>query len=80
MLQRWEALMPGTGLFLLSMLCFMGGVSFALFPHALLKLSKTLNRSLLVLDVHLMRYRYLVGFLFMLTGYGVFQLALMLNR
>ena len=71
--------MPDTGLLFVSLVCLMSGISFVLFPHALLQLNKALNRSLVVLDQHLMSYRYVVGFLLRLTGYGIFRLAVLMT-
>ena len=70
--------MPDTGFLGLSLLCVAMGISFILFPHALLSASQFLNRTLVTLDQTLVRYRYAMGVLFVVGGYALFQIALLL--
>ena len=58
--------------------CLGGGWGgFVLFPHPLLSLSRTLNRTLVVLDEQLIRYRYALGLLLFAVSYLLFRLALL---
>ena len=69
--------MPNVGVLILSLLSLGLGVSFVLFPRALLEASRTLNRTLTVLDDQLIRYRYVMGLLLFAVSYGLFRLALL---
>ena len=69
--------MMNPGLLILSAVCFTSAVAFVLFPDPLLRLSTVLNRTLLVLDHFLMRYRYAVALLLFGVSYLLFSLALM---
>ncbi|OGX38742.1 MAG: hypothetical protein A3C53_02670 [Omnitrophica WOR_2 bacterium RIFCSPHIGHO2_02_FULL_68_15] len=73
--------MPDTGLLLLSLVCLVAGIAFVLFPHPLLAISqslnRTLNRTLVTLDERLIRHRYLSGLLLFVVSYLCFRLALL---
>ena len=71
--------MTPEGLLFVSLLCLLSGVLFFLFPGWLLKLSSYLNRSMITLDQKLMRHRYLVGTLLIVSSYLVFSIALTLS-
>ena len=68
--------MPDTGFLFFSLVSLMVGAVFILFPHPLSKLSTTLNKTLVLADDHIMRYRHVIGVLLMLVSYGLFKLAL----
>ncbi len=71
--------MPDRGCLILSLLGVTMGTMFFLFPNSLLRLSKAVNRALVATpDELLLRYRYLVGLLCFVAGYGVFKLALLM--
>ena len=71
--------MPDRGCLILSLLGLVMGTAFILFPHGLLRLSKAVNRALVAApDEALLRYRYLVGLLCFVAGYGFFKLALLI--
>ena len=70
--------MPNTGCLLLSLICLVLGVLFILFPRVLQEASRTLNRTLTVLDDRLIRYRYLMGLMFVVASYSLFRLSLLL--
>ena len=71
--------MPDRLCLILSLLGIVAGTMFILFPHALLRLSKAMNRTLVASpDERLLRVRYLVGWLWFIASYGVFQLALLI--
>ena len=71
--------MPNRLCLILSLLGIVMGSMFILFPNALLKLSKAMNRALVAApDERLLRVRYLVGWLCFIASYGVFQLALLI--
>lgn len=70
--------MPDTGCLFLSLLSVVVGAMFVLFPDALQRLGRTLNRTLATLDEQLMRYRYVLGLLLFVASYGLFRLALVL--
>ena len=69
--------MPDSGLLVLSLVCLAVGVGFVMFPHPLLILSQTLNRTLVTLDERLIRHRYLCGVLLFVVSYLCFRLALL---
>ena len=69
--------MPDSGLLFMSLLCLAAGAGFMLFPHPLLTISQTLNRTLVSLDERLIRHRYLCGALLFVGSYLCFRLALM---
>ncbi len=69
---------PNLGCLVLSLLCLGVGVWLVLFPHNLLETSRTLNRTLTVLDEYLIRYRYVIGLILVVVSYGLFRLALLL--
>lgn len=71
--------MPNTGCLLLSLICLVLGVSFILFPRVLQEASRTLNRTLTVLDDRLIRYRYLMGLMLVVASYSLFRLSLLLS-
>ena len=48
-----------------------------MFPHPLLGISQSLNRTLVSLDERLIRYRYLCGVVLFVVSYLCFQLALL---
>ena len=50
-----------------------------MFPHALSKLSVSLNKTLTNLDDQLMRHRHLVAVLLFITSYLFFRLALIVG-
>ena len=71
--------MPNPLCLSLSLLGIVVGTMVLLFPHALLRLSKAMNRALVAApDERLLRVRYLVGWLCFIASYGVFQLALLI--
>ena len=71
--------MPDRGCLILSLLGVVMGAMFFLFPNGLLRLSQAFNRALVAApDEQLLRYRYLVGLLCFVAGYGVFTLALLI--
>lgn len=70
--------MPDRMCVILSLLGVVMGTMFILFPNGLLRVSKAVNRLVAVPDEALLRYRYLVGLLCFLAGYGLFQLALLI--
>lgn len=70
--------MPDSGMLALSLFSVVGGITFILFPGALLRFSSFLNRTIGVFDQRLMRYRYALGVLLFLLSYGLFRLALLL--
>ncbi len=72
--------MPDSGLLILSGICLIAGVGFFLFPHPLLKLSLSLNKTLAVLDQLFMRHRYFAGLLLFLTSYLLFNLAMWVGQ
>ena len=69
--------MPDSGLLFMSLFCLAAGVGFIMFPHSLLAISQVLNRTLVVLDERLIRYRYVCGLLLFLVSYLCFRLALL---
>ena len=64
--------------FLLSVVCLITAVSFVLFPDPLSRLSAALNKTLVVLDHTLMRYRHFVALLLFGVSYLLFRLALLI--
>lgn len=70
--------MPDTGCLLASVLSSVLAAMFVLFPHALLKLSDFMNRSLTVLDARLMRMRYGWAVVLFVLSYALFKLSLMM--
>ena len=70
--------MPDTGFLFLSLASLLVGVMLFLYPKGFSKFSKTLNRTLTVVDDRLMRRRYLVGLLAFIGSYAFFRLALLL--
>ena len=70
--------MPDTGCFALSVFALVSGVGLILFPHPLVMLSRTLNKTLVQLDDHVMRYRYLLALLAFAMSYGMFRLSIFL--
>ena len=70
--------MPDTGLLFLSFLSVLVGSSLFLYPHAMMKVSNALNRTLAILDESIIQYRYLIGLLAFGAGYAFFKLALLL--
>jgi len=68
--------MPDPGMLFVSVVCLVAGVSFFLFPHPLLNLSRALNRTLVVMDERLIRHRYVFGTLLFVVSYLCFRLAL----
>ncbi len=70
--------MPDSGFLFLSGVCLFVGASLFLYPNAVLKLSKALNRTLKEMDDQLIRYRYMVGLLTFVATYAFFKIALYL--
>ena len=71
--------MPDRTCIILSLLGVVMGTMFILFPNRLLGWSKAVNRVLVATpDEALLRYRYLVGLLCFVAGYGFFKLALLI--
>ena len=71
--------MPEASCLLLSLLCLVVAVILVLFPHGLLDLSRTLNRTLMVLDDQLVKHRYLLSVLLVAVSYGLFRLSLLIS-
>ena len=63
---------------LLGVVCLITAVSFVLFPDPLSRLSASLNKTLVVLDHTLMRYRHVVALLLFGVSYLLFRLALLI--
>ena len=72
--------MPDSGVLLLSGLALCAGAGFVLFPNPLLKLSASLNKTLTVLDQHLMRHRYVVATLLFAASYLLFKVAVWIGE
>ncbi len=70
--------MPDTGFLVLSLGAVVLGTLLFLYPNALLKVSNLLNRTMVMLDKELMRYRYVVGLLAFAASYAFFKIALTL--
>ena len=70
--------MPDAACLFLSVCLVVAGLTLLLFPQVMLHVSRSLNRTLMVLDDQLVRHHRLVGVLLFIVGYGVFQLALLL--
>ena len=60
--------MPDTGLLFLSVACLMAASGFVLFPDPLRRASEVLNRTLVMLDHVMMRYRYLIAVALFVTS------------
>ncbi len=69
--------MADSRLLLVSLLCVIIGGTLFLFPKGLAGLNQRLNTSLVLLDQWLIRYRYIIGVLAFVAGYGLFRLALL---
>ncbi len=70
--------MPDTGCLALSGASVVLGVMLFMFPHPLVKIGELLNRTLVVMDQALLRYRYLLGLGLFVLAYGLFHLSLLL--
>jgi len=70
--------MPDTGCLLLSGFSVAVGVMLFMFPTQIIKLGSLLNRTLVILDQPLLRYRYLLGVGLFVLAYGLFRLSLWL--
>ncbi len=68
--------MPDTGLLLVSAVCLVSAVVSILFPKTLEQMSGILNRTVTVLDQHLLRHRHLLGLALFAASYLFFRLAL----
>ena len=71
--------MSQTGCLVLSLLFLVVAVAFILFPHGLLSLNRTLNRTLTVLDDRIVKHRYLVSLVLFAVSYMVFKLSLLIS-
>ena len=63
-------------LWAISTISLVAGVLMFLEPRLVVKLNDALTRNLAALDQPMMRFRYLVGLLLMVSGYLFFRLAL----
>ncbi len=63
-------------LWAISTISLVAGVLMFLEPRLIVKLNDALTRNLAALDQPMMRFRYLVGLLLMVSGYLFFRLAL----
>jgi hypothetical protein len=73
--------MPHQGLLLLSLSAMVIGTMYFLFPRVLLRVGQALNRfALQASDERMLRYRYLIGLIFFIGGYGLFKLALLISE
>lgn len=70
--------MPDTGFLFLSLVCVVLGTLLVLYPDAVRKLSKWLNRTLAAVDDGFVRYRYVVALLAFAASYAFFQISLMI--
>ena len=71
--------MSQTGCLVLSLFFLVAAVAFILFPHGLLSLNRTLNRTLTVLDDRIVKHRYLVSLVLFAVSYMVFKLSLLIS-
>ena len=70
--------MPDTGCLFLSGLSVALGIMLFMFPAQIVKVGDLLNRTLIVLDQPLLRYRYLMGLGLFVLAYGLVRLSLLL--
>lgn len=70
--------MSQAGCLALSLLFLVAAVVFVLFPHGLLNLSRSLNRTMTVLDDRLIKHRYLLSLVLFAVSYLVFRLSLLI--
>ena len=64
----------------LSVVCIVLGVLLILYPKVFVSMSRLLDRSISVIDGLVMRYRYVVGIALAISGYALFQVALLIPR
>ena len=69
--------MPDSGCLFLSLLCLVSAVMLVLFPRNVMHLSRSLDRTLGMLDEHLVKHRYVFSLILFAVSYSLFRLALL---
>ncbi|MBI4342222.1 MAG: hypothetical protein HY599_02515 [Candidatus Omnitrophica bacterium] len=70
--------MPDSGCLFLSLVCLVAAVMLVLFPRSVIQASRTLDRTLTVLDEHLVRHRYVFSVILFAVSYSLFRLSLLI--
>ena len=70
--------MVDSGCLFLSLVCLVTAVLLILFPRSVISASRVLDKTLGVLDEHLVRHRYVFGLILFAVSYSLFRLALLL--
>ena len=69
--------MPDARLLILSVVCLVAAAVLILFPKAIEQLNELVNRTVVLTDKNLMRYRHVLGVVLFITAYLLFRLSLM---
>ena len=71
-------MLPDSGCLFLSLVCVAVAVMLVLFPGSVLRTSQVLDKTLTVLDEHLVRHRYVFSLVLFAVGYSLFRLSLLI--
>ena len=70
--------MPDAGCLFLSLVCLVAAVMLALFPRSIASVSRALDKTITVLDEHLIRHRYIFSLILFAVSYSLFRLSLLI--
>lgn len=70
--------MPDSGCLFVSLLCLVAAVTLVLFPRSVMQISRSLDRTLGVLDEHLVKHRYVFSLILFAVSYSLFRLSLLI--
>ena len=70
--------MPDSGCLFLSLICLVSAVMLVLFPRSVISASRALDKTLAVLDEHLVRHRYIFSLILFAVSYSLFRLSLLI--
>ena len=70
--------MPDSTCLFMSLVCLIAAVMLVLFPRAVIEVSRTLDKTLTVMDEHLVRHRYVFSLILFAVSYSLFRLSLLI--
>ena len=71
--------MPDPGCLFVSLVCLVAAIMLVLFPSSIAQASRSLDRTLTVLDDHLVKHRYVFSVVLFAVSYALFRLALLIG-
>ena len=72
--------MPDSGCLFVSLICLIAAVMLVLFPRGTMQVSRSLDRTLTILDDYVVKHRYLFSLILFGVSYALFRLALLIGR